>query len=67
MHLEAKFDQTVEIDHRHRNFVAGEKIHSENSYKYDQREFETVLASAGFTEITCWTNPAAEFWVFYAR
>ncbi len=67
MHLEAKFDQTVEIDHRHRKFLAGEKIHSENSYKYDRSEFEAMLNAAGFIEIKCWTNPAAEFWVFYAR
>ncbi len=67
MHLEATMQQSVAIDNQQRTFAAGEKIHSENSYKYDRHEFEALLNAAGFDEITCWTNPAAEFWVFYAR
>lgn len=67
MHLEATSDQTVEIDRQPRRFLAGDKIHSENSYKYDRQEFEALLTAAGFSEVTCWTNPAAEFWVFYAK
>ncbi len=67
MHLEATVDQMVKIDHQPRKFSAGDKIHSENSYKYDRGEFEAMLNAAGFTEIKCWTNPAAEFWVFYAQ
>ncbi len=67
MHLEATQDQAVVIDGIERRFAQGERIHSENSYKYARDEFEALLRSAGFGEIQCWSNAANAFWVFYAN
>ncbi len=67
MHLEALQAQDVKIGGAVRHFAAGERIHSENSYKYDRIEFESLLMSAGFGDIRCWTNEAQAFWVFYAK
>ncbi len=67
MHLEARRDVSVQIDGIARHFKAGERIHSESSYKYSREEFEQLLTGAGFTSINCWTDAASAFWVFYAR
>ncbi len=66
MHLEALEDQEVRIGETLRCFAAGERIHSENSYKYEHVEFEAMLRSAGFRDIQCWSNEAKAFWVFFA-
>lgn len=67
MHLESLIAQTVVIDGVPRYFAKGEKIHSENSYKYHQAEFERLLREAGFTDIECWSDDENAFWVFYAN
>lgn len=66
MHLEAIESQTVLIDDVARTYQAGERIHSENSYKYDDDEFAAMLREAGFADVQVWTNSEREFWVFYA-
>ena len=67
MHLESVIDQNVMIDGHARGFAKGERIHSENSYKYTQTEFDSMLREAGFSDISVWTDSAKTFWVFYAR
>ncbi len=67
MYLEAKVETEVQLDGLARKFARGERIHSENSYKYHRREFEVLLSSAGFSQISCWTDDAQAFWVFCAR
>ncbi|MEP7156756.1 MAG: L-histidine N(alpha)-methyltransferase [Betaproteobacteria bacterium] len=67
MHLEAAADQAVMIDGAPRSFKAGDRIHSESSYKYSRDEFETMLRAAGFSDISVWTDAQQAFWVFYAR
>lgn len=67
MHLQALSTQAVNIGGVPRLFAAGERIHSENSYKYSREEFESMLHRAGFAQLTAWTNDEREFWVFYAR
>ena len=66
MHLESLESQQVNLDGVARSFAAGERIHSENSYKYSQAEFEAMLREAGFTNVRVWTNPDNAFWVFWA-
>lgn len=66
MHLEARTDCVVRIGDSHREFAAGERIHTENSYKYARHEFESLLQQAGFTTIQCWQDNAQDFCVFYA-
>lgn len=66
MHLEAKADCAVRIGDDRREFAAGERIHTENSYKYARHEFEALLHQAGFTTIQCWQDRAQDFCVFHA-
>lgn len=66
MHLESLETQQVNIDGVTRSFAAGERIHSENSYKYSQAEFEAMLREAGFINVRVWTDPQQAFWVFWA-
>ena len=66
MHLESLETQQVNIDGVARSFAVGERIHSENSYKYSQAEFEAMLREAGFINVRVWTDPQQAFWVFWA-
>ncbi|MCX7150506.1 MAG: L-histidine N(alpha)-methyltransferase [Rhodocyclales bacterium] len=50
-----------------RHFAAGERIHTENSYKYSPEGFTALLTSAGFADIQVWTDPRAWFALFFAR
>jgi dimethylhistidine N-methyltransferase len=67
MHLEARADQTVRIDGIARTFAAGERIHTESSYKYAPPEFTAMLQRAGFASVRCWLDEAADFAVYYAN
>ena len=49
-----------------RTFAAGERIHTENSYKYAPEHFTAMLQDAGFHSVRCWQDDARDFAVFYA-
>jgi dimethylhistidine N-methyltransferase len=66
MHLEATSPQTVRLGDAIRTFAAGERIHTENSYKYTPEEFTSVLQEAGFRRIRYWQDARHDFAVFYA-
>jgi L-histidine Nalpha-methyltransferase len=66
MHLEALRDQAVRLGDRTRKFAKGERIHTENSYKYAPDEFESLLRQAGFAGVRRWTDAAGDYFVFYA-
>lgn len=66
MHLEAAYDITVSWPGGSRRFRAGERIHTENSYKYRLNEFSALLGRAGFTDVRAWTDPRQRFAVCYA-
>jgi dimethylhistidine N-methyltransferase len=66
MHLQAIARQSVRLDGKSRTFQAGERIHTENSYKYAPGEFDALLRSAGFARTTRWLDDAQAFAVFYA-
>jgi dimethylhistidine N-methyltransferase len=67
MHLEAKRDVIVRIRNEARRFHRGERIHTENSYKYSPEQFRAILEAAGFAEIQCWQDERRDFNVFYAQ
>jgi dimethylhistidine N-methyltransferase len=67
MHLRAKSDQLVSWPGGHRQFFAGEMIHTENSYKYPKATFLKMLQEAGFTQVTAWTDPESNFLVCFAE
>jgi dimethylhistidine N-methyltransferase len=67
MHLEALRDQSVSLPGGSvRRFAAGERIHSESSYKYHAAEFEDLLRASGFAAVRRWSDPDAGYFVFYA-
>jgi len=67
MHLEAMSTQHVHYDGTERVISAGERIHTENSYKYAPDEFRALLQRAGFADISLWQDDAADFAVYYAE
>ena len=56
MHLEARREVTVLWRGGARSFAEGERIHTENSYKYALEDFKTLLKRAGFREVRAWTD-----------
>ena len=66
MHLEATADLVVRWEGGERRFVAGERIHTENSYKYTLESFGALLHDAGMQTVDVWTDPRRYFAVFVA-
>ena len=68
MHLESLRDQVVRLGEGggERRFARGERIHTENSYKYTREEFARLLADAGFGTVRHWSAPGEAYHLFYA-
>lgn len=66
MHLESRCEQAVNLGDRTRTFAKGERIHTENSYKYAPGEFEMLLRAAGFASIRRWSSAGDGYTVFHA-
>jgi dimethylhistidine N-methyltransferase len=67
MHLTARRTQTVRWPGGERTFEEGERIHTENSYKYRQADAVDLLARAGFHHAQVWLDPDGWFAVIYAQ
>jgi dimethylhistidine N-methyltransferase len=67
MHLEARRDLRVSWSGGERRFREGERIHTENSYKYTQQGFVRLLEQAGFQQRRTWSDDRAWFMVCHAR
>lgn len=67
MHLQAARELSVRWNGGERRFAAGERIHTENSYKYRQPDFEALLRQAGFARTQAWSDERGWFAVFWAR
>jgi L-histidine N-alpha-methyltransferase len=67
MHLEARSRQTIVVDGIARTFAPGERIHTENSYKYAPCEFTAMLERTGFRNVRCWQDEAGDFAVYYGE
>lgn len=67
MHLEALRDVLVSWEGGERQFVEGERIHTENSYKWTLTSFEDLLKRAGFEACKAYTDPEQKFAVFWAK
>ena len=61
MHLESVRDQVATVCGRRFRFGAGERIHTENSYKYTIGEFENLAQSANWQPKRVWTDPDSLF------
>ncbi|MDD5332282.1 MAG: L-histidine N(alpha)-methyltransferase [Rhodoferax sp.] len=67
MHLVAATDTLVRWPGGGRSFVRGERIHTENSYKYRVEDFVALLSRAGFPRTQVWTDERGWFAVMLAR
>jgi uncharacterized SAM-dependent methyltransferase len=50
-----------------RSFADGERIHTENSYKYNQADAVRLLEQAGFEATRMWTDARRWFTVIHAQ
>jgi L-histidine N-alpha-methyltransferase len=66
MHLQARRPVTVRWPGQIRHFESGERIHTENSYKWTLEGFDALLRSAGYPKVRCWTDERQWFAVFLA-
>ena len=64
MFLESTVAQTVLIGGTSIEFHAGERIHTENSFKHNPAEFGAMAGKAGFRREACWTDEEDRFAVF---
>lgn len=60
MHLVSLREQEVWVLGKRFTFSEGETIHTENSYKYDERKFEQLARAAGWSEVARWMEPGRE-------
>ena len=67
MHLEARTAQRVRTERGLREFAAGERIHTESSYKYAPEEFKALLCRAEFLDVVQWQDDRGDFAVYYAK
>ena len=56
MHLISKSDQSVCIGRTRFDFSEGESIHTENSHKYNTREFSQLAERSGWRSIKTWLD-----------
>jgi dimethylhistidine N-methyltransferase len=61
MHLLSRRRQTVHLGPRGFDFLQGESIHTENSYKYELDAFRGLARPAGYMSVAAWTDPARLF------
>ncbi len=69
MHLESRVEQTVWVQGLERafHFARGERIHTENSYKYSSESISTLLQQGGLKLEKTWTDPQGWFSEVLAR
>lgn len=61
MHLESLMDHQVTLSGEVFHFAAGERIHTENSYKYTVDDFRRLSGAAGFSLTRTWCDDAGQF------
>lgn len=66
MHLQAKQATTITWPGGTRHFADGERIHTENSYKWTVPGFTDLLTESGFSAPVCWQDPKRQFAIMWA-
>lgn len=56
-YLVAQAEQSVQVEGETFKMACGERIHTENSYKYTVDEFQGLAADAGWKAEKCWIDP----------
>ncbi|BAU47120.1 methyltransferase [Sulfurifustis variabilis] len=67
MYLVSRRAQTISLKGERYEFSAGERLHTESSYKYTVEEFQALAARAGYVPEAVWTDPARLFSVHFLR
>lgn len=67
MYLQARRALTVRWPGGERHFARGERIHTENSYKYTLGDFQALLVAAGFSRVQAWTDERGWFAVYWVQ
>ena len=67
MHLISKVDHSVKIFDEKINFISGESIHTENSYKYTYESFEILVQSAGYKIQKFYSDEKSFFGIFILK
>jgi dimethylhistidine N-methyltransferase len=67
MHLVSNTPHEVKVGGQTFEFVTGENIHTENSYKYTVAQFQNLANAAGFQSEQVWMDPAELFSVHCLR
>ena len=67
MHLEARHNVTVNWPGGQRKFLRGERIHTENSYKFTPDGFADLLHQAGFGQCQMWFDQHKWFMLCHAQ
>lgn len=65
MHLVSLCAQTVHIGEQQFDLEAGERLHTESSYKYTVEDFAALAGAAGFSIAETWSDPEELFSVYY--
>ena len=64
MHLVSRLSQAFVVQGQSFFIEAGESIHTENSYKYDEESFAGLARRAGLRNVAHWTDARRRFAVF---
>jgi len=64
MFLESRSEQTITLAGERFEFAVGERIHTENSFKYAPDEFAQLASRAGFSVTFTWVDERRWFGVF---
>jgi L-histidine N-alpha-methyltransferase len=67
MHLQARSALSVRWAGAEWHVQAGQRLHTENSYKYTLEGFDALLRQAGYVQTRFWTDVQGWFAVFLAR
>lgn len=67
MHLVSEREQRVRVAGEMIRFAAGERIHTESSYKYGVKDFQDLARRAGFEPERVWVDPDNLFSVHCLR
>lgn len=65
MHLISRKDQNIKINDHEIKLKKDEMIHTENSYKYEIKQFQQLATATGFSASKVWVDPANLFSVHY--
>ena len=65
MFLESRQDQVISVAREQFSMKKGERIHTENSYKYSTDEFVQMAQTAGYENYEFWNDDKNWFGIFY--